>query len=68
MRGQANQPDFAFPQSPGIILETLDGNLLTAVTHLSSFNELTSRYQKLTILQYKLMHRLFTKHHRVNNL
>jgi hypothetical protein len=34
-RDLANQPGLAFPQSPGIILETLDGNLLTAAAHLS---------------------------------
>jgi hypothetical protein len=29
-RGQANQPDSTFPQSPGIILETTGFNLTTA--------------------------------------
>ena len=36
----ANQPDSTFPQSPGIILEMPNVNLLITVTHLSSFNEL----------------------------
>jgi hypothetical protein len=36
----ANQPDSTFPQSPGIILETPNVNLLITATHLSSFNEL----------------------------
>ena len=39
-RGRANQPDSAFPQLPGIILETSGFNLLTAAIRLSSFNEL----------------------------
>jgi hypothetical protein len=34
----------AFPQSPGIILETTGINLLTAAAGLSSFNELPTPY------------------------
>ena len=39
-RGQANQPDLAFPQSPGIILETPGSVLSSPTDRLSSFNEL----------------------------
>jgi hypothetical protein len=51
MRGQANQPDSAFPQLPGIILETLNLILSFAAQHLSSFKELPTSYQKTSIRQ-----------------
>jgi hypothetical protein len=35
-RSRANQPGPTFPQSPGIILETFNLNLLTAAAHLSA--------------------------------
>src|SRR5262249_54781699 len=50
-RGPANQPGFAFPQLPGIILETFGFNLLTAAIHLSSFNELPTSYRETLIRQ-----------------
>jgi hypothetical protein len=39
-RDQANQPDLAFPQSPGIIHEIFGATLASDAFHLRSFNEL----------------------------
>jgi hypothetical protein len=59
-RGQANQPDSTFPQSPGIILETTGFNLTTAVARFRSFNELPAAYPFFPIRQRNLMHNLLT--------
>jgi len=59
-RGWANQPDPAFPQSPGNILGTFGCNLLIAAARPSSFNELESAYQLGGIEQGTLTHSLFT--------
>jgi hypothetical protein len=57
-REQANQPDSFFPQSPGIILEIFNDNLLTAAVHLSSFNELGTAYQIFLNQQLNVVHRV----------
>jgi hypothetical protein len=57
-RGQTNQPDLTVPQSPGIILETSDINLLVAVVHLSSFNELETSYLSFTVRQRNHIHKV----------
>ena len=44
-RGQTNQPDLAFPQSPGIIPRN-GQQFLGAVRDLGAFNELMPRYFK----------------------
>jgi hypothetical protein len=60
-RGQDNHPALAFPQSPGIILETFHGNLLTSISRLSSFNELTKSYHGLAGQQRIVIHTLIDK-------
>jgi hypothetical protein len=44
-RGRANQPDPAFPQSPGIILETSGVSLLTTASDLSASPDSVGRDQ-----------------------
>ena len=59
-RNRANQPGPAFPQSPGIILETNSHNLLNRYCLLRSFNELETAYRRFANRQRIDMHSLFT--------
>ena len=57
-RGQVNQPDMAFPQSPGIIPGTFNDDLLITAACSGAFNELItvlSNVQQLTRKTYTLL-------------
>ena len=57
-RGMVNQPDPAFPRSPGRILETAASKLLLTGLRLSSFNELETSYQGMCPRLRFVMHRV----------
>jgi hypothetical protein len=60
-RNRANQPGPAFPQSPGIIPETDNHNLLNRYCLPRSFNELRTSYRRFANRQRIDMHSLFTE-------